>query len=132
MKKINNNKQQKTTNSKPLTRRQIRAIPMLVESKTITEGTRALGIDRTCFYEWMKNPIFQKEYYTQLQQYVRFSTKGLSDNAEMVNRKLLELINSPDDNIKLEAMKLFYRIQTNERAVKLALKEIEIELEYEE
>lgn len=45
-----------------LSRRQKRAIPLIVAAPTIMEGCKAAGIAPKTYYQWMKNPLFQEEF----------------------------------------------------------------------
>ena len=48
-----------------LTDRQLKAIPLLLSGRTISEGCRKANISRECFYEWMKDENFKAEFQRQ-------------------------------------------------------------------
>jgi ACT domain-containing protein len=48
-----------------LTERQLKAIPHIVGSQTYSEGIKKAGISRKTFYEWMKDPVFERELTEQ-------------------------------------------------------------------
>jgi len=50
-------------NGQNLTRKQLRAIPIIISARTISEGVKQAGISKTIFYEWMKDGLKQAERY---------------------------------------------------------------------
>ncbi|MEO5358748.1 MAG: hypothetical protein H7844_15825, partial [Nitrospirae bacterium YQR-1] len=48
-----------------LTKKQKAVIPVIISSRTITEGVEKAGIAKPTFYAWLKNPEFKAEYERQ-------------------------------------------------------------------
>ena len=55
------NESQQNTEKTPLTDRQLKAIPIIVASPTYTQGCKNARLNRTTFYDWMKDPQFKAE-----------------------------------------------------------------------
>ncbi len=112
---VNGTEQNLTT----LTRKQLKAIPVIISAKTITEGVKQAGISKTIFYEWMKNDNFKNEFISRQNDIIEtalMELKGLSSEAvEKLGTLLRESVN---ENIKLKAIAL-----TIEHTIKM--KEIE-------
>ena len=49
------------TKKQGLTDRQLKAIPLLIAGRTITEGCEKAGIERTVYYDWLEQPEFKAE-----------------------------------------------------------------------
>ena len=54
-------KSQQNGGKSDLTDRQLKAIPIIVASPTYTQGCRRAKVNRTTFYEWLKDPHFRAE-----------------------------------------------------------------------
>ena len=79
-------------NSKGLNRRQLKAIPVILQAKTITEGCEAAGITLQTFYEWYRNNDFRMEFIKQRQEIIDLALhelKTLTGEAVDVLRDLL-------------------------------------------
>jgi len=90
-----------------LTRRQLKAIPLIIFAKTITEGVKQAGISKTLFYEWMKNENFKSEFISRQNDLIETALKelkGLSGEAIESLGKLLR--ESQNENIRLKAIAL--------------------------
>jgi hypothetical protein len=54
-----------------LTRKQRRAIPLILAEKSIETGCRSAGIAKQTFYNWLKDETFRGEYQRQQSQLFR-------------------------------------------------------------
>ena len=55
------NKIQQNNEETKLTDRQLKVIPIIVTSPTYTEGCKKAKLNRTTFYDWLKQPDFKTE-----------------------------------------------------------------------
>jgi len=100
---VNGTEQTLTT----LTRKQLKAIPVIISSKTITEGVRQAGISKTIFYEWIKNDTFKNEFISRQNDIIETALKELKGLASEAIEKLGTLLReSVNENIKLKAIAL--------------------------
>lgn len=83
-----------TVNAKPgLTPKQFRAIPAILESKTMTEAAKKTGVNRTSLYRWMEEPLFRME----LERTQRAAFAGALARLQQASRAAVErLIESLD------------------------------------
>lgn len=80
-------------NCKDLSRRQLKAIPIILQAKNITEGANNAGITRQTFYEWYQHPEFRTEFTRQRQEVIDLALhelKTLTGEAVDVLRNLLK------------------------------------------
>lgn len=80
-------------NCKDLSRRQLKAIPIILQAKNITEGANNAGITRQTFYEWYQHPEFRAEFTRQRQEVIDLALhelKTLTGEAVDVLRNLLK------------------------------------------
>ena len=90
--------------SPDLTDRQIRALPYLVSSATVTEGVKLAGISRATFYRWMDDVAFRSQFETlraDVQRYAYAELRGLTLKGVLVLAQMLE---DPSPAIKLKAV----------------------------
>ena len=83
-----------------LTRRQHKAIPLILQAKTITEGCAGAGITRQTFYEWYRNNDFRMEFIKQRQEIIDLALHELKTSASEAVNVLRELLNSDSEVIK--------------------------------
>ena len=83
-----------------LTRRQHKAIPIILQAKTITEGCAGAGITRQTFYEWYRNTDFRMEFIKQRQEIIDLALHELKTSASEAVNVLRELLNSDSEVIK--------------------------------
>ena len=69
---------QNTTHSKKkLSEKQLRAIPQLVSSKSISEAAELAGVGRQTIHRWMNDPTFKEEYERQRDEVALYARSGL-------------------------------------------------------
>jgi len=85
-----------------LTKKQLRAIPLILQAKSITEGVEKAGISKTTFYEWMKNPKFKLEWTEQRKEIISLALDELKAGAGEAVRVLKELLNAESEAIRLK------------------------------
>jgi ACT domain-containing protein len=99
-----NKSEQNLTN---LSRKQLKAIPVIISSKTITEGVKQAGISKTIFYEWIKNDTFKNEFISRQNDIIETALKELKGLSSEAVEKLGTLLReSVNENIKLKAIAL--------------------------
>lgn len=86
-----------------LTKRQLKAIPLILEAKNISEGTKKARVSRTTFYEWLKDQEFKYEFIRQRQDIVELALHELKTAAGDATRVLRGLMESENENIQLRA-----------------------------
>ena len=59
------NKNQQNNEEKKLSDRQLKAVRILAITPTYTEGCQKAKLNRTTFYEWLKQPEFKAELEKQ-------------------------------------------------------------------
>ncbi len=55
-------RRQKSSTFANLTRRQARALPLLLSGRTVEQGCTNAGISKQSFCNWMKHEAFRNEY----------------------------------------------------------------------
>ena len=94
-------------NGQNLTRKQQRAIPLIVSARTITEGVKQAGISKTLFYEWMKQEYFRQEFASKQNDLIETALKELKGlSSEAVDELGTLLRETQNENIKLKAIAL--------------------------
>jgi hypothetical protein len=88
-----------------LTSRQLKAIPFIVTSPTYTEGCEKARVDRTTFYEWLRQPEFRAELERQREQVASQAFGLLSQNLTKAVEKLVELLDDNDKRLRRFAAK---------------------------
>ena len=90
-----------TTKEKPkLNRRQLKAIPFLVNSPTYTQGCEKAKINKTTLYKWLKNTEFKTELDRQRSEIVESAFSLIAQNVEKAVSTLVELLDTKDERIK--------------------------------
>ena len=93
-------KNQQIPEKRGLTKRQLKAIPLLVASPTYTEGCEKAKLNRTTFYEWLKNPEFKEEVERQRSQIAEEAFGILSQSIVKAVETLVGLLDHKDDRLK--------------------------------
>ena len=79
-----------------VTRRQARALPILLSARTVGEGCQAAGISRKCFYNWMKEEAFRNEYRGRQSRLVDLAIVTLKGNAMEAAEKLSAMVSTEE------------------------------------
>ena len=108
-----------------LTDRQIKAIPYLVASHTITEGVKKAGIDRTVYYEWLKMPEFKAELDRQRNEIAQNALDTLTQSLTKAVENLVELMNNSDNRLRRLASKDIIEYFLQNKAIEDLAKRIE-------
>lgn len=88
-----------------LSRKQLKAIPVIISAKTITEGVKQAGISKTLFYDWMKTEAFRNEFVSRQNDVIEtvlIELKNLSSEAVESLGKLHR--ETKNENIRLKAI----------------------------
>jgi len=101
-----------------LTRKQLKAIPLILEAKSITKGVKKACISKTTFYEWLKNPEFKAELSRQRQELVDLALHELKISTSEAVGVLRELLKAKGENV---------RLRTAQTILDNVLKSIELE-----
>jgi hypothetical protein len=95
-----NDRNQQTAGKSVLTPRQRRAIPLLVASRTYTEGIEKAGINRTTLYKWLKEPGFSAELERQRDELASEAFGVLSQSLTRAVETLVGLLDCGDNRLK--------------------------------
>lgn len=101
-----------------LTKNQLKAIPVILEAKSITEGVKKTGISKTTFYEWLKAPEFKAEFVRQRQELVDLALHELKTSASEAVSVLRGLLKADAESV---------RLRTAQAILENVLKSIELE-----
>jgi hypothetical protein len=85
---------------KPLTARQAKAIPKILDSRTCEEGCHAAGISKACFYKWMQNETFRAEFERQRDRLVEAAMALLVQNIGKAVSVIVELLDHSDARLR--------------------------------
>ena len=88
-----------------LTDRQIKAIPHIVSCSTYIEGCEKAGINKTTFYNWLKEPNFKAELDRQRDEIASEAFGVLSQSLTQAVEVLAGLLDNKDDRLKRLAAK---------------------------
>jgi hypothetical protein len=94
---IDNNPQFPTLSGK-----QLKAIPVILSSRNITEGCKKARISRDIFYDWIKNPIFKDEFERQRQEIIDSALHGLKVSASDAVEVLRALLKADQECVRLK------------------------------
>ena len=83
-----------------LTDRQIKAIPHIVACPTYTEGCEKAKLNRTTFYEWLKEPQFKAELERQRNEVAAEAFGVLSQGLTKAVETLVGLLDNKDGRLK--------------------------------
>lgn len=90
-------------NQKSLTTRQRKAIPVILASRTITEGVKKAGVKRETFYQWIRDPEFKAEFTRQRQEIIDFAMHELKASASEAVTVLRGLLSAESEGVRLRA-----------------------------
>lgn len=91
-----------------LSPKQLKAIPIILGSKNISEGVKKAKISRDTFYDWYKEPVFKAEFNRQRQEVIDTATHELKMSAGDAVRTLRELLTSDEDTIRLRTAQILF------------------------
>ena len=94
------NESQQNIVKMPLTDRQLKVIPIIVTSPTYSEGCKKARLNRTTFYEWLKNPEFKAELDRKRQEIAAEAFGVLSQSLTKAVEALVGLLDNADDRLK--------------------------------
>ena len=86
-----------------LTKKQIQAIPIVLEAHSITDGLKKARVAKSTFYAWLKDPVFKTEFIRQRQEVVEFALHELKVSAGEATQVMRELLKSKNENVRLRA-----------------------------
>ncbi len=95
--------EQKQTKMDGLSRKQISALPHFIAPKSIEVGCRAAKISKSTFYEWLQDNAFKVALDTLRTQTITGAIDCLKAGIVGAVEKLLTLLNSKDESIRLRA-----------------------------
>jgi hypothetical protein len=99
------NKSQQNNEKTKLSDRQLKAIPIIVANATYTKGCKKARLNRTTFYEWMKQPEFKAELDRQRNEVTAEAFGVLSQGLTKAVETLVGLLDIKDDRLKRLAAK---------------------------
>ena len=99
------NESQQNAGKTPLTDRQLKAIPVIVGSPTYTQGCKEARLNRTTFYEWLKNPEFKAELDRKREEIAAEAFGVLSQSLTKAVETLVGMLDNADDRLKRLAAK---------------------------
>ena len=88
--------QNSTNSTSALTPQQVQCIHALITGVSITEATKLVNIDRTTYYNWLKNPTFEAELSRQKEAQTQACFRQLQGLAEAAGEALRETLNNAD------------------------------------
>lgn len=91
---------QNATKNGKLTARMKKAIPVLANSRTISEGIRKAGINRATYYRWMQNAAFAAELERQRNELADNAFFLIKHNLMKAAEKLTALLNSRNEQLR--------------------------------
>lgn len=93
-------KKQQNNEKSQLTDRQLKIIPIIVTSPTYTDGCKKAKLNRTTFYQWLKQPEFKAELERQRSEIVEAAFGMIAQNIEKAVSTLVGLLDTSDDRVK--------------------------------
>ena len=93
-------KSQQDSRKPQLTDRQIKAIPAIVASPTYTQACKKAKVNRTTFYEWLKDPAFKAELDRQRDEIASEALGVLKQSLTKAVEALVGLLDHADDRLK--------------------------------
>jgi hypothetical protein len=90
-------------NEKGLTTLQMKAVPLILASKTITEGVKKAGTTRETFYQWMRDDEFKGEFIRQRQELVDIALHALNASAVDAVKVMRDLLSAEGESVRLRA-----------------------------
>ena len=99
------NKIQQNNEETKLTDRQLKVIPIIVTSPTYTEGCKKAKLNRTTFYDWLKQPDFKTELDRQRDEITAEAFGVLTQSLTKAVEALTGLLDNQDNRLKRLAAK---------------------------
>jgi hypothetical protein len=102
--------------NKKLSDRQLKTIPVILSSRSLTEAGRKANVSRTQLNRWMAQDAFVEELERTRDQMLEGSLDALQAGAKEAVDSLLRLIRDPAKGIRLKASdrSLFYILKVKE------------------
>jgi hypothetical protein len=88
---------------KELTSKQKRALPYLLEARSIEEGCKRAGVSKATVYEWLKNDVFRNELKRQRNLIIDSAVDTLKANIAKATETLVKHLDSEHENISIRA-----------------------------
>ncbi len=88
---------------KGLTTLQMKAVPLILASKNITEGVKKVGTTRETFYQWMQDDEFKAEFIRQRQEIVDIGFHALMASAMDAVKVIRDLLSAKSESVRLRA-----------------------------
>jgi hypothetical protein len=82
-----------------LTRKQRRAIPLILAEKSIDTGCRSAGIARQTFYRWLNDETFRGEYRRQQSRFFELAFETMKRNVQEGADKLAGLLETDNPHL---------------------------------
>jgi len=89
-----------TKRNEKLSNRQLKALPLLISSKTVQEGCDKAGITPKTYYEWLKNPMFKEELTRQQNAISDKAISTLRESMEKALNVLVSLLDSKTESTR--------------------------------
>ena len=86
-----------------LTDKQKKAVIIILEAKSISEGVKKARNSRTTFYEWLKNPVFKAEFARQRNEIIELGFDELRAATGEAVKVLKGLLGSKNEGIRFRA-----------------------------
>ncbi|MEN6334071.1 MAG: hypothetical protein ABFE01_07395 [Phycisphaerales bacterium] len=86
-----------------LTRKQIKAIPIILSEKTIEAGCKKAGISKSSFYRWMLTEGFRAEFDRQCTTIAADALRAVQQNVGRATECLIQLMESTDHAVRWRA-----------------------------
>ena len=119
------NRNQRIDEKQGLTDRQLKAIPLLIAGRTITEGCEKAGIERTVYYDWLEQPEFKAELDRQRDEAAKMAFDTLTGALTKAVENLVKLLDHADDRLKRLACKDVIEYILKHREIEDLVKRIE-------
>lgn len=88
--------------SEGLNKRQLRAVTLILQGKTLTEGCQKAGISRVTFYKWMTIPAFKEEFQRQRKEIVADALHTLKLSSTKAAEVLIALLESSREDMRFK------------------------------
>jgi transposase len=88
---------------KELTSKQKRALPYLLEARSIEEGCKRAGVSKATVYEWLKDDVFRNELKRQRNSIIDSAVDILKANIAKATGTLVKHLDSEHENISIRA-----------------------------
>lgn len=82
---------------------QLKAIPLILSARSITEGVERAGISRSTFYDWMQDQTFKAEFERQRRIIVDEGLHNLKLSISEAVDTLLKLLKAESEGVRLRA-----------------------------